>query len=79
MLEIRLNIFLLLIFLFCGMLYSDQIKTKYKITVDRHKELLISPQNSKAGDNICGPCVIRVPEWVKNPLGKILHVLCPAQ
>ena len=52
------------------MIYSDQKESKYKITVDRHKEVLITPKNSKAGDNICGPCVIRVPEWVKNPLGK---------
>ena len=41
-----------------------------KIRVERHKEVLISPKMSKSGDNICGPSVIRVPKWVKKPLGK---------
>ena len=43
---------------------------EFKISVERHKEVLISPKNSKSGSNICGPSVIRVPKWVKNPLGK---------
>ena len=43
---------------------------EFKISVERHKDVLISPKNSKSGSNICGPSVIRVPKWVKNPLGK---------
>ncbi len=31
---------------------------------------LITTKTPGAGSNICGPSVIRVPEWVENPLGK---------
>ena len=43
-----------------------------KITISRVKSspLITSSSSSSLGDNINGPSVIRVPQWINDPLGK---------
>jgi hypothetical protein len=49
---------------------NAQSTADFTITAKRYMKALITPRSSKAGSNICGPSVIKVPSWVKNPLGK---------
>jgi len=58
------------IFLFGNSAIAQNQPAKYKISAKRHLKPLITPSNSKAGSNICGPSVVRVPDWVQNPKGK---------
>jgi hypothetical protein len=58
-----------MVFMACALL--DCAHASPKIKVERFRtNPLITIQTPGAGINICGPSVIRVPEWVKNPLGR---------
>jgi hypothetical protein len=48
------------------------LKRSVDVTVDRFAEnpLLTPHSNKRIGTNINGPSVIRVPNWIANPLGK---------
>ncbi|MGM0715958.1 MAG: hypothetical protein ACQET5_01990 [Halobacteriota archaeon] len=50
----------------------DQIKPRLSLTIERFEEnpLITSANDGELGENINGPSVIEVPEWIDDPLGK---------
>jgi hypothetical protein len=50
--------------------YVQNIVEEISVTRFKSNPLITSKSSSSLGDNINGPSIIRVPEWVNNPLGK---------
>jgi hypothetical protein len=50
--------------------YVQNIVEEISVIRFKSNPLITSKSSSSLGDNINGPSIIRVPEWVKNPLGK---------